>query len=61
MLRDEAVLHQTIHPTLSEDAFILRVLLEESLVEEHTLKELKGRCVPSRADPWWGIRADGFA
>ena len=43
MLRDEAVVQQTMHPSLSESGFILRVLVEENLVEEQTLKVLKGR------------------
>jgi hypothetical protein len=43
MLREDGVMRQTLHPQLSEEAFILRVLVERHMVEEHTLRELKGR------------------
>lgn len=43
MLREEAIIQQTLHPELSAEAFVLRVLVEENLVEEQTLKELKAR------------------
>ena len=43
MLREEAMVQQEILPALSEEAFVLRVLVEENMVEESTIKELKGR------------------
>ena len=43
MLREEAIAQQTAAPQLSAEAFVLRVLVEENLVEEATINELRGR------------------
>ena len=43
MLKEEAIVQHEILPTLSQEAFILRVLVEENMVEESTLKELRRR------------------
>ena len=48
MLREQAVIQQSISPELSEEAFVLRVLVEENLVEESTLRELRARYASMR-------------
>ena len=59
LLKDSAIVQQDILPTMSEEAFVLRVLVEENMVEETTLRELRARYQEMLTQAEGKVRGEG--